>query len=298
MPRLVRLDLPFAQLRAFFYIVRFHGIMRAAKATGLAASTLSKQLSELEALVGQVLYQRDRFRPTRVGRELARSLELGLLQIKSSWDTVCANGHATHHFGAPEVISRLYLPGTVQKLEAQFPQLRCSTESATEENLERLLADDEVDFVIATEGPLWRKYRSKRLAVLPIGLICAAASPVRSVAPLWAQGAVRDRLYLSRSCDEALRSFDAGLAGLGVTWPDRRKVSSMMPVIEDAAAGRGFGLAVKVPPLIADHRIRFLPLPNFSPVRVSAFWKGGTTPVHQCAVELLHSLAVKMKIAA
>lgn len=271
--------------------------MNAHRATKMAPSTLSQHLSSLEEIVGQKLCEADRFRLTRAGRKFWLGLEAGMVEIKSSWDALCAEMHPVQHFGAPEVITRHYLPGTVEKLEARYQHLRCSTESATEFNLERMLADDEVHFVVATEGPLWRKYTSAGLASLPIGLVCADRCPHRSVAALWAQGVVKERLYVSGSCEAAIASFDRGLSGLGVRWPERRQVSSMLSVIEDVAAGRGLGLAVKVPGLLDDRRIRFLALPHFAPVQVAAFWKGGMTAIHRSAVGLLRALAKEMRIA-
>ncbi len=279
-------DLPFVQLRAFFWLYRYGSQANAALATRMARSVLSQHVKDLEDWMHQKLCYMDPLRFTAAGKRLLRVLEAFLSELETTCRSLQADGKPEIRFGASEVVARLHLPGAMERLEARFPNLVCSSDSATEDTLERWLTDDAVNFVVATMGPIWKRHPSHKLLELAIGIVTPANSPYQALEPLWAQRKIRERLYLSNSCEAARASFQRGLQKFDVTWDDRRQASTLFCVVDHVAAGRGLGMVVLVPAIFGDRRIRILPLP-FDPVIVAAFWKGKKTPAQAAAIDFL-----------
>ncbi len=288
------------QLEAFCEVARHESMADAARACGHDLSTLSKHLSDLSALLGTRLYERDRegFRLTRHGRRLYEALERGREQRDAALAEIAADVRPVLQFVAAEVVTQHYLPGITRELERQHPDAHCSTESGGEAHLRRMLRDDEVNLAIAPDHAEWNGFSRAPLIQLPLVLICPETSPVRSAAELWAREHVTDVLYVSAAADTVTRNFDAGLRGLKVTWTNRRRVGSALCVTQHVADGDGFGVTVNVPNLVRRRGLRVLPLPNFTPLPLAAFWPGEATPLHVTAVKLLRKVASELQRAA
>ena len=131
------------QLEAFCTVDTHESMVDAARAHGCDLSTLSKHRSELTALIGTRLYERDHtgFRLTRHGRILYAALERGRDLRDAALAEIAAEVTPTLQFVAAEVVTQHYLPGIAWQLERQHPNLRCSTDSGPEEHIRRMLQD-------------------------------------------------------------------------------------------------------------------------------------------------------------
>ena len=283
------------QFEAFFHIGRHGGIPQAARARGVDPSALRHQLTAFEKNLGVVLCSRQPFRLTPPGRTLFAAIERAHALLREACDEVAADAAPQLRFVATELISHHYLPDVIAEVERRHPGLECSTESASESRMPALLRDDLAHVAIAPDGGRWDAGWSRaRLLELPLVVLVPKASPLRAAAELWARPEITETLFVSAAAGTMLRQFDAGLRGLQVEWKKRRRVGSVATVAAAVAAGRGYGLGLDVPEVVAYPRIRVLPLPNFPRVPIAMVWRGPATREIKTAVELLRLVARKL----
>lgn len=121
--------LPLNALRAFALICAHGGVRAAARELGIAHSSVSRHLGELEAWMGVPLYERDSasWTPTRQGAELGRRL---LVQFQDMAAAVAATREARSTFSvtmsvAPSFAARWLLP-RLPALERAHPRIELS----------------------------------------------------------------------------------------------------------------------------------------------------------------------------
>jgi hypothetical protein len=88
--------------------------------------------------------------------------------------------------------------------------------------------------------------------------------------------------------------FATGANALGVRWPERRAVSSVIAVTRSVRAGRGLGLSVRFGPLVREAGVRLLPLDNFPPLALVLFWSGPATAEIKTLVALARTEAARV----
>jgi DNA-binding transcriptional LysR family regulator len=233
-------------------VVRHGGISNAAKAGAGDLSSLSKLIKGLEtALCTTLLLQRVPFRLLRHGRIYLSGLEQAREARDTALDHIWTETRPTLQLISAEVVTLCYFPNITRELGRKHPNLQCSTESGGEEQIQRLLRDGDVNLAIAPEHEGWRGFQRAPLLELRPVLICPERMPYQTAKELWALPEPPAPLLVSAASDTVTRSFNAGLKGLGVKWPERRRVASALCVSQQVAEGDGFGLTVDVPNLRA-----------------------------------------------
>ena len=173
------------QLEAFWWAATCANFATAAERVHLSVSSLSKRIAELEATLGQPLFDRSGYRAvlTEAGERLLPAT-LGVFNAMTALgEALAARAALTGRcrFGVGDLSALTWLPALVAAARQAHPQLTLEPYVDVGRVLERRLADGELDFAVIAG----RSSRSELLSQ-PVG----AARFVWAVAP-GLQGAVR-----------------------------------------------------------------------------------------------------------
>jgi DNA-binding transcriptional LysR family regulator len=156
--------------------------------------------------------------------------------------------------------------------------------SGYQPQLEAWLIERQVDLVVtAVEGRHLPGISSRPLVALPLGLLVARQSPVRSAAQLWARDRLDEALICPQSSEIISRIFQRELAIRGLSWEPAIIASSLETVARYVVEGYGIGLTVAVgrpPP-----GTRLLPLDDFPALKIAALWAGKASASTQLALD-------------
>ncbi|MFZ6756341.1 LysR substrate-binding domain-containing protein [Undibacterium sp. Ji50W] len=137
-------------LRAFYEIVRTGSVTAAATRIGMSQPAVSRQLAQLEALIGFELFHRDHGRlvPTQDGLLLYEEVSLslnGFQRIQSLVSDI--SGFRIGHLKlvAPPSFCEGILPDIVAAFSARFPRVRISVDSHSREVAKSMIATRTVD---------------------------------------------------------------------------------------------------------------------------------------------------------
>ncbi len=217
-------DLDFVSLRLFASVVASGNIARAARANHIAASAVSKRISDLEDRIGvPLLYRlRDGVEPTDAGRTLYRHI-LGMnqamdkMQADLSEFTKGARGRVKLWANTSAVTQ--FLPEDLKAYVDQFPEVRIDLREDTSLRIVEAVKDGSADIGIFSghigePGLSHRVYRRDTLMVIvPIGHPLAGETRVTltDIAPfdqvgLQAGSSLQDRvLEAARALDVEIR---------------------------------------------------------------------------------------------
>ncbi|WP_427184516.1 LysR family transcriptional regulator [Bordetella bronchialis] len=140
------------QLEAFWWAAHCANFSTAAERIHLSVSALSKRLSELEAAIGQPLF--DRSGQKAVLTETGRRLLPAALQVldaaaefeRSTADAPALRGHC--RFGVGDLSALTWLPALVSRVRKTHPELTLEPYVNVGGVLEQRLADGELDFAV------------------------------------------------------------------------------------------------------------------------------------------------------
>jgi molybdate transport repressor ModE-like protein len=183
--RLDRLD-P-VSLRLFEAIVRLGSITAAGREHAIAASAVSRRLSDMEALVGEALVVRGArgVTTTAAGQALLRHSQgiLGLLGRLDGELDLIATGR-TGEISIAAVTSAIIgrLAGDIARLQREAPGLRITLTEVNSGDGLRLLVNGEVDVAIVASPRLQDGMRAIRYAADPICVIVPAGHPLLQAA--------------------------------------------------------------------------------------------------------------------
>jgi LysR family pca operon transcriptional activator len=150
-----RLDqlLKFRQLRMTEALVRHQSLTRAAAALGLSQPALTKAIRELEALMGEPLFQRHArgMRPTAAGlvvAQYARAALADLNRLEETLDLENGPGLGPVAVGALPVAAVGLMPAVINRARAELPALHIRLVEGRTEALLAQLEAGEVDLVV------------------------------------------------------------------------------------------------------------------------------------------------------
>jgi LysR family pca operon transcriptional activator len=128
-------------------------LMKAAAALNLSQPALSKTLHEAEDIVQAKLFDRHPrgMTPTAAGAtliETARRILAELKRLDEQLDVVGDPGKGPLALGVLPVAASGVLPGALQRLRAQHPQIRVRIEQGRTEELTGLLAAGDIDLIV------------------------------------------------------------------------------------------------------------------------------------------------------
>jgi molybdate transport repressor ModE-like protein len=172
-------------LRVFLAVARKGQLLAAARALGLAHTTVSRRLDALEASLGAVLLER---RPsgstlTQAGERLlpaAERMETEILQLASSMREDEAEVAGTVRIGAPDGLGTLFLAREIGRLVERHPAL--TVELAP---LPRTfsLSRREADIAIGLDRPANGRLIASKLSDYSLGVYASAAYLDRAGTP-------------------------------------------------------------------------------------------------------------------
>ena len=285
-------------LELFYYVARHGGIMPAVRNIpyGIQQPAVSAQVAQLEEFLGVTLFQRRPFALTPAGEKLYAFCA----PFFSNLEKLAAEfqGGQARHFriGASTIVLRDHLPRLLQGVHKKFPGLKVSLREGFPAQLEKLLAQDEIDLGITmVERKPPAGFHSQVLMELPLVLLVEKNSRLKSAEELWARDKISDSLICLPANQALTKNFLARLAELGVEWFPTVEASSIDLIETYVANGLGIGLGVAVPKRSLPANVRALPLKDFPPALIGALWRGKSTPLLAAFLELARQRAQELK---
>ena len=281
-------------LELFYYVAKHGGIMPAVHNIpyGIQQPAVSSQIAQLEEFLGTTLFHRRPFALTPAGRELYEYVKPFFDNLDSMAEKI--RGGVSQHLriAASETVLREYLPPILQELRKQFPKLKVTLREGYHPEVLTWLQQQEIDVsvgLIGNKPP--PNINALPLFKLPLILLVPKTSRLKSVLELWQRDPIEESLITVPSNEFITRSFQAGLAELGVDWFSRIEVSSVELVQTYVANGYGIGVTVRVPKMKFHPQVRPLPLDGFESVRLGALWQGGKNPLLDAFLKIVQATA-------
>ena len=282
-------------LELFYYVARHGGITEAVRNIpyGIQQPAVSGQVAQLEEYLGVTLFQRRPFALTPAGERLFDFIQ----PFFSNLDAIASDlqgGKARQiRIGASTIILRDHLPDVFQSVRKRFPNLKISLREGYPQDFEQLLLKEELDLAVtAIEKNPAHGLHSVALIELPLVLLVGKESRITAADQLWARDKIEEPLICLPAAEAICKSFQQGLARLGVDWFPGMEVSSLELIETYVAGGFGIGVSVQVPKAKASPNIRMVPLPDFAPVIVGVLWHGKTSSLLQA---FLNELQLRAK---
>jgi len=269
-------------LELFYYVARHGGISAAVRHMpyGIQQPAVSSQILLLEEDLGAKLFERQPFKLTPAGEELAAFVRPFFDNLKPVAEKLRVRAVPQLRMGASEVVLRSHLPAVIQHMKQDHPELRLSLRSGFQPELEAALRDREIDLaIIPLRGRLPAQTRSLRLMRLPLVLLVPRKSRVKSAEELWKQKRPAEPLICLPPTESVSLVFQQGLKRLGVIWPPAIEASSMELITQYVANGDGIGVNISMSDMVRHPQVRVLPLDGFAPLEVIAAWRGAPTPL-------------------
>ena len=267
-------------LELFYYVAKHGGIMPAVRNIpyGIQQPAVSAQVSELEEFLGVTLFQRRPFSLTAAGTKLYEFIGPFFGNLDKITNEL-QGGQARHiRIGASTIVLRDHVPRLLRGLRKKFPSLKVSFREGYPAQFEKMLEQDEIDVAVTLiEGKLPAGIQSIKLLELPLVLLVEKKSRFQSAAELWKLDKIEESLICLPPAESPSRLFLQQLGKMGVDWFPGVEASSTDLVETYVANGLGIGLSVAIPRKEFAAGIRALPLPDFPPITIGAFWRGKKT---------------------
>ena len=267
----------FAALEA---VAREGSFGRAAASLGYTQSAISQQIQTLERLVGERLVERPggprAVSLTEAGALLLRHAEAIVSRLHAAQADMAAlaQGHGGRlRVGTFQSVGARVLPAVMRRFSAEWPDVHVElTESASDEELRRLVERGELDLAFAmpplVEGP----FESKELLADPYVLLVPAEHNLADAGRASLADVGDVTLIGNRACRSiTLAEGELAQRGVGVDVAFRSDDNGTV----QGLVGAGFGVAL-VPLLtvdLNDEQVRALELqPEIPPRRISLAW--------------------------
>ena len=146
------------ELRAFIAVCESGSLGRAASIANMSQPALSRVIQQMERRFGHPLFDRHSkgMSPTTSGQALlpfARLLLFEMEQASEALNFLTGHSRGTVRVGAVSSVARDMLPGAMNKLLSQLPNIRVELLESTDRRLLDALVNREVDLVIAPDLP-------------------------------------------------------------------------------------------------------------------------------------------------
>jgi len=177
------------QAEAFYWVAKLGSMIEASAHLNLAQSTLSKRISELEAIIGAALFDRGNrsIVLTRTGENLVPIAEdLIRLEIRFRESAIGALAFSgPFRFGVTELVALTWLPRLIVAIKKAYPNVIPEPEVDASVILFNKLKDHRLDLVVGLDPPPGAGIRSVLLDSIALQWMCAPNfGPVGDVVPL------------------------------------------------------------------------------------------------------------------
>ncbi len=237
--------LDWSLLQVFLAVDEAGSLGRAAAALGSSQPTLSRRLADLEAAVGQPLFERSRrgVRPTAAGaalREPALRMREAAAGVRRAADHHARTLAGSVRITASEVVSHFVLPHLLRALRQAQPQIQIDLvpSDAIEDLIER-----RADIAIRMARPTEPSLIARRLPDMPLGLYAHRDYLARRGMPTPATMAAHDWIGYDQD-DRMLRGFAAAGQPISREFFALRSDSSALQW-SAACAGLGVGAGLE-----------------------------------------------------
>ena len=281
-------------LELFYYVAKHHGVSAAARHIpyGIQQPAISAQVLQLESSLGVTLFHRRPFQLTREGESLFQHIEpffSGLPELRSR---IASGGDECLRIAAPELIQREYLPALLGRLQNKRRRFRFTLIEARQDQIEKLLNDQEVDIGLAVQT----SKPSPGLHCTPINkfhltLLAPEKLGIKKASELFALERITVPLITLSGSDTVRRIFLDELRERRVEWLPSLELGSLDLVARYAAQGFGVGLSVELVRVRKPKGIIELPLEGFPPVVFSVFPRVRPSPLAELFIEESLALA-------
>lgn len=228
-------------LKSFYFVADLGSVTRAAAALGLSQPTVSRQIAELEALVGAALFERVArgLSPTAAGVALIEPAQRMLAAAQAAGLAATAQGKeaaGTVRITASEVMAAFVLPPMLERLRAAHPAIQI--ELVASNRLDNLLTR-EADIAVRMARPEQGALIARKIADYPLalyahknylsarGLPRSGSDPTRYdwvgldqsnqlIEGFRLLGFKVDKGFFPFRCDNQIVGWQAVLAGLGI----------------------------------------------------------------------------------
>jgi len=239
-------------LRYLRAVVRTGSVTAAAEAEHVAQPSVSKQLRQLERLLGVPLFHRvgRHVVPTEAARTLADCADRVLTDLEQTIAAITsahAAGAVRLRVAATETVTDALFPDALARLRARYPNTRISLEMLSTDDIIRRVLEDEFDL-----GVVVLPLADSRLAVEPL----FEEEVVLAVPPdhPWARAGrigLRDaleapNLLLSMPGHGLRREVERAAQELAVTLDGRLECRSQQALLRLVAAGAGICFAPSI----------------------------------------------------
>ena len=253
---------------------------RAATSLGYTQSAISQQIQTLERLVGEKLLERPggprAVSLTEAGRLLLRHAEAIVARLHAAQADMAAlaQGHGGRlRIGTFQSVGARVLPAVMRRFAVAWPQVEVElTESASDEELVRLVERGELDLAFAMPPLLDGPFETVELLADPYVLLVSADHELAALTRASLADVGDLTLIGNRACrSTALAEGELAQRGVAVEVAFRSDDNGTV----QGLVGAGFGVALV--PLLAtdrnDERVSVLELdPEIPPRRIALVW--------------------------
>lgn len=262
---------------------------------GIQQPAVSSQILQLEADLGQSLFQRRPFQLTAAGEELYGFIKPFFENIGPVTEKLRGGATQLVRIAASSMVLRDHLPAVLARVRKQFPRLRFTLAEATLAQVEHGFSKQEFDLAVTvTTGKLPSGLHSMELIELPLVLLVPDDWKLKPAEDLWKEGFIGETLICPPASEPLTIALRQGLAKRKVDWPTGIEVTSLDLLHTYVAHGFGLGVSVKVPKGQLPKGVRTLPMDGFPAISVSAVWQGTAGPVTRIMLEEIKKQAASL----
>jgi len=232
-------------LGAFQAVAEQGSVGRAAKVLNATQPTISRRIRTLEEQLGQPLFERDSrgMHLTAAGADMlphARHLLYEMAAIQDRMDAHRGLTRGAIRIGAVTSIARGVLPPVLAIVARRSPRLRIEVTVASEDQLDRSLADREVDIIFATEAP--KEIEAVRIGAREFSdrcvVFCARSHPALSEGEVAIARLLDERWALPPPESTPRRQFEGLVRKVGLPPPEvALETESVDMILSFVAAG-------------------------------------------------------------
>jgi DNA-binding transcriptional LysR family regulator len=185
----IALAITVKQAEAFYWVAKLGSVIEASAHLNLAQSTLSKRISELEAIIGTSLFDRGNraIVLTRTGENLIPIAgDLIRLEVRFRESAIGALAFSgPFRFGVTELVALTWLPKLIVAIKETYPDVIPEPEVDASVNLFSKLKDYRLDLVVGLDPPSEGGFSSVPLDSVALQWMCAPNfGPMDDVVPL------------------------------------------------------------------------------------------------------------------